>query len=125
MPALCLHTLFEFEGCETGRILRAPLVRRVLMRAVTDAGGTIVKAVFHNFSPYGVSGVVVITESHVTVHTWPEFGYAAVDVLSCNARLNHAAIATALRVAFRAERVRHRSFRRGPDGARRGTIGAS
>jgi spermidine synthase len=114
MPALCQHTLLEFEGCLASRIRRTPWVRHALQSAVLAAGGTIVKSAFHNFNPYGVSGVVVITESHVAVHTWPEFGFAAVDVLSCNPRLDHKVVAAELGKAFGAARVRSRSFRRGP-----------
>lgn len=76
-------------------------------------GGTIVRSVFHQFSPWGVTGVVVITESHVTVHTWPEHGYAAVDVFSCSPRLDHARIREELRMVLGAREVRRRSFARG------------
>lgn len=47
------------------------------------AGATIISSSFHHFSPQGVSGVVVIAESHLAIHTWPEYGYAAVDVFTC------------------------------------------
>jgi S-adenosylmethionine decarboxylase proenzyme len=43
----------------------------------------VVDEVFHKFNPHGISGVVVIQESHLTIHTWPEYGYAAVDVFTC------------------------------------------
>ena len=46
-------------------------------------GATVVSSHFHQFSPYGISGVVIIQESHLTLHTWPEYGYAAVDVFTC------------------------------------------
>ena len=59
---------------------------------MTDAalacGATIVQKNFHLFSPYGVSGVVVISESHLAIHTWPELGYAAVDVFTCGEKVN-------------------------------------
>lgn len=113
MRTLCLHTLLEFYGCNPSRLKRAREVRRLLCRAVRDGGGKIVKTVFHNFSPYGVSGVVVITESHVTIHTWPEHRCAAVDIFSCSAKLNHAAIRRDLRRALSARRVARRSFARG------------
>lgn len=115
MPNFCQHTLIEFEGCEPALLERARDVKRALVAAVLAGRGTIVKTVFHNFSPHGVSGVVVITESHVTVHTWPERGYAAVDVFSCSTGLDHAAIRKALRLALGAKRVRRRSFARGPE----------
>lgn len=113
MRALCLHTLLEFYGCDPAALKRAREVKSLLCRAVRQGGGKIVKALFHNFSPYGVSGVVVITESHVTIHTWPEHAYAAVDIFSCSARLNHPAIRRQLKRALSARRVSGRSFRRG------------
>jgi S-adenosylmethionine decarboxylase len=112
--ALAQHTLLEFYGCDPARLRRAREVRRLLCEAVTAGGGKIVKAVFHNFSPYGVSGVVVITESHVTIHTWPEHSYAAVDIFSCSAKLDHATIQRRVKQLLSAQRVGRQSFRRGP-----------
>ncbi len=59
-----------------------------MVNAALEAGGAEVREyVFHKFSPHGVSGVVVISESHLAIHTWPELGYAAVDVLLVEKRL--------------------------------------
>jgi S-adenosylmethionine decarboxylase proenzyme len=113
MRALCQHTLLEFHNCNPDCLKEARTVKKLLCKAVRQGGGTIVKAVFHNFSPYGVSGVVVITESHVTIHTWPEYGYAAVDIFSCSKKLDHAAIRLELKRALSARKVLRRSFRRG------------
>ncbi len=54
-----------------------------MQRAATASGTTIVTSVFHPFFPQGISGVVVIEESHLSIHTWPEYGYAAVDFFTC------------------------------------------
>lgn len=54
-----------------------------MKRAALAAGASIVDATFHRFSPQGVSGVVVVQESHLSIHTWPEYGYAAVDFYTC------------------------------------------
>jgi S-adenosylmethionine decarboxylase len=113
MRALCRHTLLEFYDCAPARLKRASHVKTLLCAAVRQGGGRIVKAMFHNFSPYGVSGVVVITESHVTIHTWPEHAYAAVDICSCSEKLDHAAIRRQLKQALAARRVYRKSFRRG------------
>jgi len=94
-------------------LTRAREVKRAMCSAVRRGGGTIVKTVFHNFSPYGVSGVVVITESHVTIHTWPEHHYAAVDIFSCSDKLDHEAIRSELRRHLGAQRVRRSDFKRG------------
>lgn len=113
MRALCQHTLLEFHGCNDEGIKRPATVKKFLCEAVSQGGGTIVKAVFHAFSPYGVSGVVVITESHVTIHTWPEHGYAAVDIFSCSKKLNHKVIRDLLKRSLKAKKVSGKSFRRG------------
>src|SRR5262245_8299019 len=113
MRALCQHTLLEFHGCVISRLKRSREVKALLTAAVRHGGGTIVKAVFHNFSPSGVSGVVVITESHVTIHTWPEHGYAAVDIFSCSKKLDHLAIQRRLKKSLSARRVSRRFFPRG------------
>ena len=84
-----------------------------MCEAALACGATIVQKNFHHFSPYGVSGVVVIAESHVTVHTWPEHGYAAVDIFSCNLDLNRAVIRDYIQEHFRAAEVSSRSLKRG------------
>jgi S-adenosylmethionine decarboxylase len=53
------------------------------VEAAKRAQATVVDVVFHEFNPFGISGVVVIAESHLAIHTWPEYRYAAVDVFSC------------------------------------------
>lgn len=59
-----------------------------MVSAALKAGAEVREVAFHKFSPQGVSGVVVISESHLAVHTWPEHGYAAVDVFTCGDSVN-------------------------------------
>lgn len=75
--------LVEYYGCQRAILDDVQKVEELLARAAVSAGATVVKAVFHQFTPQGVSGVVVIEESHLSVHTWPETGYAAVDFYTC------------------------------------------
>jgi S-adenosylmethionine decarboxylase len=58
-------------------------IRDCLCETAEQIGATVVNQAFHRFSPHGVSGVVVIAESHLCIHTWPEYGYAAVDIFTC------------------------------------------
>jgi S-adenosylmethionine decarboxylase len=58
-------------------------VKDILIGAARACGATIVDVAFHEFNPFGVSGVVVIAESHLSIHTWPEYRYAAVDIFTC------------------------------------------
>jgi S-adenosylmethionine decarboxylase len=58
-------------------------VQEIMVSAAKEAKATIVEISFHKFSPFGISGVVVIAESHISIHTWPEYGYAAIDIFTC------------------------------------------
>ncbi len=83
MNALGKQILAEYYNCDRERLNSAALIEKYMNRAALEAGATIVTSAFHTFSPFGVSGVVVIAESHLSIHTWPEYGYAAVDIFTC------------------------------------------
>jgi S-adenosylmethionine decarboxylase proenzyme len=111
-PLAC-HTLLELHGCDPA-VLNAPEeLKGLLLEAVRRGNGTIVTDVFHTFNPHGVSGVVVLAESHVAIHTWPEHGYAAVDIFSCGNKLDHAAIRGWIAAGLRAVDVESRELKRG------------
>lgn len=86
MP-LAHHCLLDFYGCSLASLNDAKGFREVLLAAIAEAGGTYVTDIFHHFNPHGLSGVVVIAESHVALHTWPEQRFAAIDIFSCSPRL--------------------------------------
>jgi spermidine synthase len=81
--ALGNHILVEFMNCEPHIMNDVAAIERDMVAAAQNAGATVINSTFHHFSPYGVSGVVVIQESHLAIHTWPEYGYAAVDLFTC------------------------------------------
>ena len=84
MDALARHVLLELNECNRERLSDAAFLRESLLAAARAAGATIVSDTFHVFPPYdGVSGVVIVLESHLSIHTWPEHGYAAVDIFTC------------------------------------------
>ena len=83
MRSLGKHFLAVLFGCNTEIINNVELVEEHMKTSATLSGATIVQSVFHTFSPYGVSGVVIVAESHLAVHTWPEHDYVAVDFFSC------------------------------------------
>jgi S-adenosylmethionine decarboxylase len=75
--------LLELYDCDPEAINNLEVVKASMVEAAKRAQATIVDVVFHEFNPVGISGVVVIAESHLAIHTWPEHRYAAVDVFSC------------------------------------------
>lgn len=83
MHALGKHLLVDLRDCNTEAIRDLKAVRDALVEAAKAASATIVDISFHEFSPFGISGMVVIAESHLSIHTWPEYGYAAVDIFTC------------------------------------------
>lgn len=83
MDALGIHVLAEYYDCNRQILNNAKMIEQHLNDAAKIAGATVVSSAFHTFNPHGVSGVVVIAESHLSIHTWPEYGYAAVDIFTC------------------------------------------
>ena len=83
MNALGRHLLLELKDCNRELLNDLDSLRSLLSEAASECGATVLGDSFHRFSPQGVSGVVVIAESHVFIHTWPEHGYAAVDIFTC------------------------------------------
>ncbi len=83
VQSLGRHILAEIYGCSFEMLNNVEQVEETMINAALEAGAEIREFVFHKFSPQGVSGVVVISESHLAIHTWPELGYAAVDVFTC------------------------------------------
>ncbi|MBC7074542.1 MAG: S-adenosylmethionine decarboxylase proenzyme [Syntrophomonadaceae bacterium] len=88
MQSLGRHVLAEVYGCSFEVLNDIQKVEDIMINAALEAGAEVREFVFHKFSPQGVSGVVVISESHLTIHTWPELGYAAVDVFTCGDKVN-------------------------------------
>jgi spermidine synthase len=83
MAALGKQILVEYQGCFSEILDDVSTIEKAMIQAAEEAGATVINSTFHHFSPYGVSGVVVIQESHLAIHTWPEFQYAAVDIFTC------------------------------------------
>jgi len=83
MKKLGRHLIAEFADCNGQKLADIDFIEECLNEAVRKSGATIVRSVFHKYNPQGVSGVIVIAESHLSIHTWPEYNYAAVDFFTC------------------------------------------
>jgi len=89
LQALGRHLLLELKDCNRELLSDLSFLRNTMLSAAREAGATIIGDSFHPFPPYGgVSGVVIIAESHLSIHTWPEYGYAAVDIFTCGNTLH-------------------------------------
>ncbi|MEZ4885179.1 MAG: adenosylmethionine decarboxylase [Chitinophagales bacterium] len=112
LKALGKHIILELYGCPTELLSEPADIQRILEAAALVMGATIVESTFHHFSPLGVSGVVIIMESHLTIHTWPEFAYAAVDIFTCG-ELDIEAGVDLLSKELQAEKVEIQMIERG------------
>jgi S-adenosylmethionine decarboxylase len=113
MKNLGRHVLAEICGCDFDILNDINKVEEIMVNAALEAGAEVRECVFHKFSPQGVSGVVVISESHLAIHTWPELGYAAVDVFTCGERVNPWDACNYLTDHFSAKNMTAKEMKRG------------
>lgn len=118
-----IHLLGEWYGCpaETPEMLHADALRAACLDAVQHSGLTIVGERFHQFEPQGVTGAVILAESHLAIHTWPEMGSVTVDVYVCNFTTDNSEKAErlfrVLESVLRPRRTHFQSIHRGAVGA--------
>lgn len=89
MAALLDLVLIDLYDCETDSLKDASRIRQGMLEAAKIMGAEIVGDSFHTFSPWGVSGTVTIAESHLAIHTWPEFNFAAITFETCGSSMDH------------------------------------
>lgn len=83
METIGRHVIAELWGCDINKLNNMEYIERIFVEAALHSGAEIREVVFHKFAPQGVSGVVIISESHLTIHSFPEHGYASIDVYTC------------------------------------------
>ena len=81
--ALGTHCLLDLFGCPSDLLDDPEWLTQLLAQSATMAGATVLSAHHHRFEPHGVSALCVLSESHISIHTWPEFGTASADVYTC------------------------------------------
>ncbi len=111
--SLGVHIILEFFGCDPNTLTKRDYVERVMLEAAQRANTHQIGTFFHQFKPHGVSGVIVIEESHITIHTWPEHGYAAIDFFYCSDDVNPDRAIETLIEAFKPARISKVEFVRG------------
>ena len=101
MKELGKHLIVELYGCSSSKINDLNHVEKVMVEAALAAKATIIEKKFHKFAPHGISGVLVIAESHFAIHTWPEYGYCAVDIFTCGDLTDNPAALEILKAGFK------------------------
>jgi S-adenosylmethionine decarboxylase proenzyme len=113
MKALGRQILVEFYDCDADIINDVPQIENILLSATRAAKASIISHNFHKFSPHGVSGTIVIAESHIAIHTWPEYNYAAVDIFTCGETIDPWVIQEYVKDSFLSKNVSSIEMKRG------------
>jgi S-adenosylmethionine decarboxylase len=113
MQSLGNHLIVELYECHRDFINDARSVEDALINAVNISGAKMVESVVHEFNPHGISGVVVIEESHFSVHTWPEYGYCALDIFTCGDEIDYYSALRYLKQEFKAKYLSVTEMKRG------------
>jgi spermidine synthase len=113
MKSLGRHLIVEYYDCDPKILTDVGQIEDVMVGAAKKAKAHIVDVVFHTFNPHGISGVVVIQESHLAIHTWPEYAFASVDIFTCGTSVNPDVCHKFLQKALKAKHVTSMEMKRG------------
>ena len=113
MNVFGIHLLVEFWTCNREKINDSDYLERIMSQAAEIAGAIVLKTLFKKFEPHGVSGVIMISSSHITIHTWPEYAYAAVDIFTCGPQVDPRKAVDFLRKELEVGHFEIRDFHRG------------
>jgi len=113
MKALGRQILVEYYDCDADVINDVAQIENILLSATRAAKASIISHNFHKFSPHGVSVTIVIAESHVAIHTWPEYNYAAVDIFTCGETIDPWVIQEYIKDAFLSKNISSIEMKRG------------
>ncbi len=106
------HCILELYGCDQSKLDDEAFVRTSVTSASKIAGATLLNMITHRFEPQGVTGLALLAESHISVHTWPESRYAAIDVFTCGDQTMPEKACELLAKEFCAEKFSLKSFAR-------------
>tara|TARA_B100000965_G_scaffold211946_1_gene177106 strand:- start:326 stop:793 length:468 start_codon:yes stop_codon:yes gene_type:complete len=102
------HCILELYECDHEKLNDEAFIRTTITSSAKIAGATLINLVTHSFKPQGVTGLALLAESHISIHTWPEIGYAAIDVFTCG---DHTMPEKACKVLFKDFLAKNYSFK--------------
>lgn len=98
----------------SGRIIEEPKeIKRILINACKKANNTPLKIIIHKFQPQGITGIILLAESHISIATWPEINYVAIDIFSCGKKAMPKKAFEYLKKEFQPKRIKIREIKRG------------
>ncbi|MFS8500776.1 MAG: adenosylmethionine decarboxylase [Caldicoprobacter sp.] len=113
MDTYSRHCILELWGCNRELLNDIKFVEKMMTEAALQAGAEVREVTFHQFAPQGVSGVVIVSESHLAIHTFPEHGYASIDVFTCGKRIDPKKAASLIAQKLEANKIYEMNVERG------------
>jgi len=107
------HYIIDLYNCDSDKLKSVETIEEIMVEAGIIGNLTVVKKCFHQFKPYGVSGVLVLKESHFTIHTWYEYNYASIDLFLCDTNINVDIIIEYLKKVLGSSKVKNQFIERG------------
>lgn len=101
------------EAWKMKNLNQPEIIRKALKEMVKATGATFLSLKLHKFNPHGISGIAVIAESHISIHTWPEYKYAAIDIFTCGVRVNPYAAIPVVKKYFKPKHIKIMDLKRG------------
>lgn len=108
-----IHFLMEFFGCAKNQLDSLVFWQKLLLNATSDAKIKVLNKHFYKFAPHGITGYLLLSTSHISIHTWPEYAYAACDVFSCGGDDEAAAIVKRIKDNVNYTKIKTRKMKRG------------
>ncbi|MDX9993595.1 MAG: adenosylmethionine decarboxylase [Anaerolineales bacterium] len=106
------HYICDLSGCPSELLLDSERAYTLFSRAVRESGLTVVDEGFYKFSPHGFTCFLLLAESHASLHAWPEYGYCAIDLFTCNLGLDLTPLVEKIKTAFGAQSYTLRLIKR-------------
>lgn len=113
LAALGRHLILEMWDCCGETVNNVEVIKEILAKTAKVINATVIDIRCHHFSPYGVTGVAILAESHISIHTWPEYKYVAADIFLCGNAISPQVAASYLTQAFHAKETSMVEFKRG------------
>lgn len=107
------HAIIDIKNCKDCDIDDMNFIKTTLMDSCKSANLTVVDNKFHKFDPIGISGVIVLAESHIAIHTWPEYQFVAIDVFTCGQAINPRIVCETIAKKLNSDQIVIKEFNRG------------
>jgi len=108
-----IHFLLEFFGCDANELDSVSFWENIFSEAIAESDVTLLNKHFYRFEPHGITGYLLLSASHISIHTWPEYGYVACDVFSCGGEEETKGIVKYIKMSLRHGKIRTRRLKRG------------